>query len=130
MNAEETEAIRRAADWLAERRERESARLLRAAQDLAERLARDQRVRKVILFGSVAQGEVGSGSDFDLAVVADVDPAIPPPDRLRDLYGHLVAARGVDLLVYTPEEFSVFGRTNRFVREEIITKGRILYDRP
>jgi cell division septum initiation protein DivIVA len=39
MNTEETEAIRRAADWLAERRERESARLLRAAQDLAERLA-------------------------------------------------------------------------------------------
>jgi hypothetical protein len=36
---------------------------------------------------------------------------------------------GVDILVYTPEEFDRLTRERAFIQQEIVEKGRLLYER-
>ena len=56
------------------------------------------------IFGSHARGTAGADSDIDLIVVAPTER--PFVDRFRDYLPAIVGAGvGVDLLVYTPEEF-------------------------
>ena len=57
------------------------------------------------LFGSHARGAASAGSDIDVIVVAPTER--PFVERFRDYLPAIVdAGAGVDLLVYTPEEFA------------------------
>ena len=57
------------------------------------------------VFGSQARGTAGAGSDIDVIVVAPTER--PFVDRFRDYLPAIVdVGVGVDLLVYTPEEFA------------------------
>ncbi|MCY4025949.1 MAG: nucleotidyltransferase domain-containing protein [Acidobacteria bacterium] len=57
------------------------------------------------IFGSYARGTARAGSDIDLIVVAPTDR--PFVERFRDYLPAIANADvGVDLLVYTPEEFA------------------------
>ncbi len=57
------------------------------------------------VFGSHARGTAGADSDIDVIVVAPTDR--PFVERFRDYLPAIVdAGVGVDLLVYTPEEFA------------------------
>ena len=57
------------------------------------------------IFGSHARGTAWAGSDIDVIVVAPTER--PFVDRFRDYLPAIVdAGVGVDLLVYTPEEFA------------------------
>lgn len=56
------------------------------------------------LFGSHARGDADGYSDIDVIIVAPSD--YPPVDRFRDYLPAIAGADiGVDLFVYTPEEF-------------------------
>ena len=63
-------------------------------------------IKQAIIFGSIARGEQTKHSDLDLIVVQDTKKHFL--DRyegiLRDIY-RMIKGRGVDLLIYTPEEF-------------------------
>ena len=74
-------------------------------------------------FGSFARGDVGRASDLDLIAVMESD--LPFIRRLEQLYGEIVPEVGLDLLVYTPEEFG-YMRERSFVRHAL-TEGRVLY---
>jgi hypothetical protein len=50
-------------------------------------------------------------------------------DRVADVMRLLRPNVGVDILVYTPEEFETLCRERAFVRDEILGKGRVLYGR-
>ena len=64
-----------------------------------------QRAHAAWIFGSHARGTASAESDLDLIVVAPTDR--PSVERFRDyLPAILEACVGVDLLVYTPEEFA------------------------
>ena len=81
---------------------------------------------KIILFGSLATGEVGEWSDLDLVVVKQTKKKF-----FRRLDEVLTLTRprvGTDLLVYTPEEFERMCASRRFFKEEIMAKGRVLYE--
>jgi uncharacterized protein len=79
----------------------------------------------IVLFGSSATGTVSDWSDLDLVVVRET------PLRFLDRIGELLVAIkpniGVDFLVYTPQEWQSMSQSNRFVREEILGKGKVLY---
>jgi predicted nucleotidyltransferase len=90
---------------------------------LVEQMAPD----KVIAFGSLASGEPHAESDIDLVVVARTD--LPFWKRLRKVRRLLQPRVATDLLVYTPEEFEVLCRERPFIREEILVKGRVVYER-
>ena len=64
-----------------------------------------QGARAAWIFGSHARGTASAESDIDVIVVAST--ARPFVERFRDYLPAMLDARvGVDLLVYTPEEFA------------------------
>lgn len=82
---------------------------------------------KVILFGSLAQDQVEAWSDIDLVVVQPTEDRFL--DRTKEMLRLLQPRVGLDVLVYTPEEFEQLCRDRAFFREEIVQKGRVLYER-
>ena len=88
-------------------------------------LRRHPRVRRVILFGSLAKGVVGLASDIDLIVVMETSKRFL--DRLDEIYRFLEPKVALDLLVYTPEEFERMRRGNPFVRAAL-KEGEVLYE--
>lgn len=83
----------------------------------------------IILFGSLARGEVREGSDIDLCVIKETDR--PFLERLCDARMAADAHEALDILVYTPGEWREMVRQgNYFVREEILGRGKVLYGQP
>ena len=82
---------------------------------------------KVILFGTLAKGEVHEWSDIDLVVVERTQ--LPFFQRIRKVRKLLQPKVGMDIMVYTPEEFDQLCADRSFFREEIIGKGEIVYER-
>lgn len=83
-------------------------------------------VEKIILFGSLASGSVNKSSDIDLIVVKKTDKKFL--SRLEDVYLHLEPKVGMDILVYTPEEFDEMKKSNRFIKSAL-KRGKILYEK-
>jgi predicted nucleotidyltransferase len=81
--------------------------------------------QKIILFGSYASGKVENSSDLDLLVIKDTKSKFF--DRLREVTKICNYNIGVDFLVYTPEEYDEQLEKNVFFREEIGTKGKVVY---
>ena len=84
--------------------------------------------RGIALFGSYVYGTPTADSDVDLLVILDT-PARPVDRYLR--VSRLLRPRPfpLDLLVETPEEIAqAMDRGDAFMRE-IITQGRVLYER-
>jgi predicted nucleotidyltransferase len=89
-------------------------------------IAHEQPV-KIILFGSYCAGEIGEWSDLDMVIVKETDA--PFLDRTRQVLALLRPRVGLDVLVYTPEEFEHMSRERAFLRDEIIAKGQVIYER-
>lgn len=108
---------------LIRRRKKEHASRLASEIDRLTREAIAIGVSQIILFGSLARGEARLTSDIDLLIVWDTD--LDYLTRTAELYRRLQPRVAVDLLVYTPEEFSKL-RTSGFVRS-VTRKGNVLY---
>ena len=82
----------------------------------------------VYLFGSWARGEADDLSDLDLVVIKRT--MAPFFDRLMEVGRLLPAgAGGVDVLVYTPDEFAAMQRNGNALAELIAEEGRLIYAR-
>jgi predicted nucleotidyltransferase len=67
-------------------------------------LLREHGARAAYLIGSRARGTADQHSDIDLIIVAESDRS--EVERLKDYLPAIVASPvGVDLFIYTPEEF-------------------------
>jgi len=84
---------------------------------------------KIILFGSLATGEVNEWSDIDLAIVKDVDEHFwMRPLGVKKILDSNLAT---DVFIYRPAEFEKMQRERHyFVIDEILAKGKVLYERP
>jgi len=82
-------------------------------------------VTKAILFGSLASGTVGQASDLDLILVTPSEERFTR--RLEHFYRALNPSVGLDLFVYTPEEFRVMAESNSFLRAAI-ARGEVVYE--
>ena len=84
-------------------------------------------VERVIVFGSYITGEMHAWSDLDLVIIQRTnDSFLQRSHRMRDLLQPTV---GTDLFVYTPNEFAYLIRERAFVRDEIVNKGQLVYER-
>ncbi len=92
-------------------------------RDRLPALLRRHRVHEAYVFGSWARGDADRLSDIDLIVVAPSER--PFVDRFRDYGDVLRAPAPVDLIVYTPEEFTQ-QRRRRFVRHVLRDSRRIV----
>ena len=82
--------------------------------------------KKIILFGTLAKGEIHAWSDIDLVVVEETPLRFF--ERLRRVRNLLQPQVGIDVMVYTPEEFEQLCADRPFFRDEIAAKGRVLYE--
>jgi len=83
--------------------------------------------QRILLFGSLATGDVDEWSDVDLVIVKETSQRFL--DRIREVLELLHPRVGVDILVYTPEEFDRLSCERAFIRQEVMEKGRLLYQR-
>ncbi len=90
-------------------------------------LRRTPGVRKVVLCGSLVDGQVGVASDIDLVVVQAARGHFF--DRSARILRRLRPRTALDLLVYTPSEFDRMTREgNRFLRHAL-SRGKVLFER-
>ncbi len=97
----------------------------RDIRQVCDRIVREFRPLKVILFGSYAYGRPNPDSDVDLLVIMPVqgralDQAVAISSRLEHRFP-------IDLLVRSPEEVKERLALNDFFLLEIIQKGKLLY---
>jgi uncharacterized protein len=91
-------------------------------------LVRDYRPEKIVLFGSLAWGDVHEWSDIDLVLLKRTRK--PFLQRLKEVALLTKPKVGVDFFVYTPEEFSeMTSEPNTFQYSEMVQKGKVLYER-
>ena len=94
-----------------------------------KKIVRELKPEKIILFGSYARGNPTPDSDVDLLVILDTEQ--PRKDRVVAV-SLLLYPRPfpVDILVKTPQEIKrEIDKGNAFI-QEILTKGKVLYERP
>ena len=96
--------------------------LEQVVRKIVKKLKKDRSVRLILLFGSMARGDIRSGSDVDLIVVKETDKKFL--DRLDEFYEDADVA--MDVLVYTPEEFERM-KGKSFIKKAI-EEGKILYE--
>lgn len=98
----------------------------RKIQAVAQKIAKQFKPDKIILFGSYAWGKPHVDSDVDLFIVKETDQSkIERGQEIeRILWG---SGMPVDALVYTPEETQKRLDIEDFFIQNILTKGKILY---
>jgi predicted nucleotidyltransferase len=100
-------------------------------QPLAEALKKILSVTSpssVILFGSHARGDADAGSDIDLMVIeANVDNPALEAVRLYRAVGWVGV--GVDILVYSEQEFARRSAVPGTVLHQALTEGKVVYER-
>lgn len=82
---------------------------------------------QILLFGSLANKRLNEWSDIDLVVIHQTK--LPFFERTKQALKLIRPKVGVDLLIYTPDEFSPLSKERRFFRDEIMAKGKLLYAR-
>ena len=82
---------------------------------------------KIFLFGSLVHGRLHEGSDLDLVIVKETDKGFI--ERCVEVTKITQPRVGVNFFVYTPKEFECMQKEwNFFIIEEVIGKGRLIYD--
>lgn len=85
------------------------------------------RPQQILLFGSLAQGQIREDSDVDLIVICETQQDFW--ERLITAYRLLQPRVPVDLLIYTPMEWKEL-QQRLFFQEEVLKKGKVLYEAP
>lgn len=96
---------------------------------ISQKIVREFKPEKIILFGSYAWGKPRPDSDLDLFIIKDsTDKRIERARKARSaIWGIGVP---VDILVYTPQEIQRRVEKGDFFVKDIITKGKVLYAQP
>ena len=81
---------------------------------------------KIILFGSYVGDNWDEKSDIDIIVVYRTKKKFM--DRLEELYMKWNLPKAVDILAYTPDEFSDMMKDNFFIKQ-VVKEGIIIYER-
>lgn len=82
-------------------------------------------VRKIILFGSLAAGNIGTKSDIDLLVIKQTNERFLK--RLEEFYEEFSPSFALDILCYTPDEIEAMSKWSSFIKG-VLKKGRVLYE--
>lgn len=98
--------------------------LWEAVHRLVESYRQRPEVEAVILFGSLARGEFGVGSDVDLLLVLR-ESSLPFPDRIAAYLPEGSVPVDVDVFPYTVEEV----RRGQPLAQEALRTGRVLWAR-
>ena len=80
--------------------------------------------KKIVLFGSLARGELSLFSDIDLLVLFDDDR--PSRELTRAVYQQIKAREAVDILAYNRQAMAALQERPFF--RHILSYGKVLYE--
>ena len=84
-------------------------------------------VAKAIVFGSYARGEADQHSDLDLIIVAESERTFFHRHKdFPDIYEYW--RKGLDMLIYTPDELSDMLDEHRAFIEQALEEGVVIYE--
>jgi uncharacterized protein len=93
-------------------------------------------VKKILLFGSSATGNVHEDSDIDLLVVLDeeyipqnYDEWMEVKLKVRTILRDINEKIAIDLLVYTSAQYELLLRNMNSFQREIHKNGKVLYEK-
>ena len=96
--------------------------------EMKDRIVRNFRPAKIILFGSHARGDAGKHSDIDLLVVmSDVEDRRETAVSIRRVLADLPASK--DIIVSTPEEIAHKGTLVGTILRPALREGKVIYER-
>jgi uncharacterized protein len=93
---------------------------------IVKRIADEYKPEKIYLFGSRAWGRPRKDSDFDLFIIKKT--RAKRFNRHLEVRGLIDGEIAADILVYTPKETERRLYLGDFFIEDIIKKGKILYE--
>lgn len=97
---------------------------LEKIKEVADKIAREFKPEKIILFGSFAWGTPTEDSDVDLFIVKETKDT---REFARAVDGALFPRLfPIDIIVYTPEKAQKFRESDFFIKN-IFSKGKVLY---
>jgi predicted nucleotidyltransferase len=99
---------------------------MRQIRSVAQRIGREFRPERVILFGSHAYGRPSADSDVDLMVIMSVRG--DPMEKAVEIRRKVRPPFPTDLLVRTPAEVRRRLAWNDGFLKEVIEKGKVLYE--
>jgi len=95
--------------------------------DVVRRLVEAYRPERIYLFGSMARGDAGPDSDFDLMVIVP-DNAPPEVQRSRLAYRALRGAgTAADVVVWTKSSFERRARVPASLPAMVVREGVLIY---
>ena len=103
-----------------------TGRLEKALDRMVALLVEEYRPEKIILFGSFASGVVHEGSDLDLLIIKETTKR--SIDRQVEVYGLVKPEIGIDLFIYTPQEFRYLESIGFSLVKEMVANGKVLYE--
>ena len=83
--------------------------------------------QKIILFGSLAKGNIDQGTDIDLFIIKSEVPEFGV-DRIRQLDAIIHYRLATDFIVYEPEEVKQRLELGDPFVKSILEEGKVLYD--
>lgn len=98
-----------------------------ALAEMVRRLAEAYRPERIYLFGSVARGEAGPDSDYDILVIVPDDAS---PERLRSRLGYRAlrgTGRAADVVVWPKSSFERRARVSASLPATVTREGTLVY---
>jgi predicted nucleotidyltransferase len=96
-------------------------------ENIIEQIVRLYKPDKVILFGSLAEGQIHESSDIDLFIIKSDVPEMGV-DRIRQLDRLIKYRLATDFIVYKPDELDRRLQMGDPFVKNIIDKGKVLYE--
>lgn len=97
---------------------------------IIDRLVKNYKPEKIILFGSAVEGRMDKDSDLDIVIIKKTHR------RFYDRIGEVLKTvrtitpkPPLDFLVYTPSEFERMRKESYFVKDEVVERGKVLYEK-
>ncbi|MEM3891678.1 MAG: nucleotidyltransferase domain-containing protein [Nitrososphaerales archaeon] len=98
-----------------------------AVERYVKKLIRRIKPRAIILYGSVARGRQGVGSDIDILVISEHLPS-NFLERLKTLFELNNSTAPIEAVAYTPQEFQHMTVKTHLTALSAFEEGMILYD--
>ena len=100
----------------------------RIIQSVRDQIVKAFNPEKVFLFGSHAYGKPNGDSDLDIFIVMRTRK--PHPERIRMVRRAIKeVGLGIDVIVRTPKELERALKGRNWFIQEIVEKGKVLYER-
>ena len=96
-------------------------------QRIVEIIKTEYAPEKVVLFGSLVADHVHEWSDIDLLIIKRTDKR--PIERTMELVGLIKPKIGIDLFIYTPEEYELLLKERYSFILNVVKTGKTVYEK-